>query len=205
MDQAQIVSFRQMKDGTKQDYEMLDELEVEFAKELPNRIMDELAKLAHSFSGYQVTRLEHSLISATMAERDGADIDWVVSALVHDIGDSLAPYNHDSLAAVIVAPYVRDECTWVLRTHGIFQMYYFGHHTGGDREARQKYRDHPFYQSGVDFTERWDQSAFDPDYDFHDLEYFRPMVETVFRRKPWAAGNLREAERVPMVGSVETV
>lgn len=201
MDQSRIVSFRQMKDGTSADYALLDELEEEFVKKLPSRIMRELAELDESLSGYQVSRLEHSLIGATMAERDGADVDWIVAALIHDMGDALAPHNHDSLAAVIAAPYIREECTWTLKTHGIFQMYYYAHLTGGDREARQKYKDHPYYQTGVDFTDRWDQSAFDPDYDWHDLEYFSPHVEEVFSRAPWQEDIIRAGVRVPLTGS----
>ncbi|MBI1383848.1 MAG: peptidase [Rhizobiales bacterium] len=188
-----------MKDGTREDYALLEELEHDFAAGLPSRIMRAMAELDESLSGYQVTRLEHSLISATMAERDGADADWVVAALIHDIGDGLAPYNHDSLAAAIAAPYVRDECTWVLRTHGIFQLFYYGHHVGADQHARNKYRDHPFYESGALFTERWDQSAFDPDYPFQPLEHFRPVVEEVFTRKAWDERNIRTGVRVPMV------
>ncbi len=141
----QTVSFRQMKDGTRDEYAMLGELEHQFALKLPDRIIKALRDLDESLGGYLVTRLGHSLISATMAERDGADIDWIVTALVHDIGDNLAPYNHDSLAATIVAPYVREECTWVMKTHGIFQMVYYAHHTGGDPNARDKYKDHPSY------------------------------------------------------------
>jgi len=201
MDQSRIVSFRQMKDGTASDYALLHELEEEFVKQLPDRIMRELKDLEGSLAGYQVSRLEHSLISATMAERDGADVDWIVAALIHDMGDALAPHNHDSLAAVIGAPYLREECTWTLRTHGIFQMYYYAHLTGGDREARQKFKDHPFYQTGVDFTERWDQSAFDPDYDWYDLEYFRPHVTEVFSRPAWNDAVIRAGERVPLTGA----
>ncbi len=201
MDQQRVVSFRQMKDGTQEDYELLEELEVDYAKGLPGRICDALAALDDSLSGYQVSRLEHSLISATMAERDGADTDWVVTALIHDIGDTLAPYNHDSLASVIAAPYVRDECTWTLRTHGIFQMYYYAHHVGGDRNARMKYKDHPYYQTGIEFTERWDQSAFDPDYDTYPLDHFRQAVEQVFTRQPWDPTIIQAGKRVPLVGS----
>lgn len=201
MDQVRMVSFRQMADGTKADYELLEELETEFAHGLPGRIKNELKRLDESFSGYQVSRLEHSLISATMAERDGADVDWIVAALIHDIGDTLSPFNHDSLAAVIGAPYLRDECTWVLRTHGIFQMYFYAHHMGGNRDAREKYRDHPFYSAGAEFTERWDQTAFDPDYDYFPLDHFDGVLADVFRRTAWDPINIREGVRVPLVGS----
>jgi predicted HD phosphohydrolase len=201
MDERRIVTFRRMADGTAADYQLLEELEHEFHKQLPGRIMKELRDLENSYSGYQVTRLEHSLISATMAERDKADADWIVAALIHDIGDALSPCNHSQLAASIGAPYLREECTWAMKTHGVFQMVYYAHFTGGDPNARDMYKDHPYYQTGVDFCERWDQSAFDPDYDFKPLEHFEPLVEDVFSRPPWDPKIIRKGDRVPMLGS----
>ena len=194
----EIVNFRQMKDGTKEEYHFLEKLEDEFQKELPGRIMRELAELEEGLTGYRVNRLEHSLISATMAEADGADIDWIVAALVHDIGDGLAPKNHDTIASAIVAPYVREECTWVLKTHGIFQMVYYAQHFDDDPYARDKYKDHPLYQKAIDFCEFWDQSAFDPDYEYKPLEYWRPMVEEVFSRKAWDPAVLHSGVEMPL-------
>lgn len=201
MDRHRVANFRQMKDGTQQEYEALEELETEFAKGLPGRIMTMMAGLENSLSGYRVSRLEHSLISATMAERDRADKDWIAAALIHDIGDLLAPYNHDGVAAAIGAPYLREECTWVLKTHGIFQMVYYAHHMGKDRYARDKYKGHAYYDTAVDFCERWDQSAFDPDYDYLPLEHFRPAVEEVFTRPAWDPNVIRPGVKVPMIGS----
>jgi predicted HD phosphohydrolase len=201
MDERRVVKFRRMADGTEADYKLLEELEHEFQAQLPGRIMKELGDLEHSYSGYQVTRLEHSLISATMAERDKADKDWVVAALIHDIGDALSPANHSQLAASIVAPYVREECTWVLKTHGVFQMVYYAHFTGGDRYARNMYKEHPYYQTAVDFCERWDQSAFDPDYKYEPLAHYEPLIREVFSRPAWDDRIIRRGQRVPMVGS----
>lgn len=201
MDERRVVKFRRMADGTEADYKLLEELEHEFKKELPDRIIKELRDLEHSYSGYQVSRLEHSLISATMAENDKADKDWIIAALIHDIGDALSPMNHSQLAAAIVAPYIREECTWALKTHGVFQMVYYAHFTGGDRYARNMYKDHPYYQTGVDFCERWDQTAFDPDYDWRPLEYFEPLIHEVFTRPDWDPRFIRTGEKVPMIGS----
>ncbi len=195
MDERRVVKFRRMADGTEADYKLLEELEHEFKQQLPGRIMKELGDLEHSYSGYQVSRLEHSLISATMAENDHADKDWIVAALIHDIGDALSPMNHSQLAASIVAPYIREECTWALKTHGIFQMVYYAHFTGGDRYARNMYKDHPYYQTGVDFCERWDQTAFDPDYDWRPLEYFEPLINEVFTRPAWIPRSSARARR----------
>ncbi len=179
------VSFTKMSDGTAEDYEFLAEHEAEYAKDLPNRIMLALEGLRNSLAGYKIDRLEHSLQSATRAERDGADVDWIVSALIHDLGDDLAPFNHDSLAANILRPYVREECAWVVQHHGIFQYKYYADKVGLDPDARDKFKDNPYFDAAVHFCEQWDQTSFDPDYDTYDLDHFRPMVEEVFMRKAW--------------------
>lgn len=183
---AETVSFTQMKDGTREDYELLHELEAPFHAGTADRLLRELASQAdETLSGYKITRLQHGLQSATRARRDGADTDWVVAALLHDIGDGLAPQNHDRFAAEIMRPFMREEVTWVVEHHGIFQMYYYAHHYGWDRELREKYKDSPYYQSCVDFCERWDQSSFDPDYPMDPLESFADEVRAVFARKAY--------------------
>ena len=179
------VAFTKMSEGTKEDYEFLAEHEAEFAKQLPNRIMNALGELRNSLAGYKIDRLEHSLQTATRAEKDGADVDWIVSALIHDIGDDLSPFNHDSLAANILKPYVRDECSWVVQHHGIFQYKYYADKIGLDPDAREKFKDNPNYDAAIKFCQDWDQTSFDPAYETYDLEHFRPMVEEVFLRKAW--------------------
>jgi len=183
---SETVSFTAMADGTREDYEMLAEREKIYVSGTSDRLLKELANQADdTMTGYKITRLEHGLQSATRARRDGADIDWVVATLLHDIGDGLAPQNHDKFAAEIMRPYMRDEVTWVVEHHGVFQMYYYAHHYGWDRELREEYKDSPFYQSCVDFCERWDQSSFDPDYQMDPLESFEAEVREVFARKAY--------------------
>jgi predicted HD phosphohydrolase len=179
----QHVSFTQMKDGTKDDYIFLQEKEREFANNTAERLLHYMSSLNESLPGYPISRLEHSLQSATRAWRDGADIDMVVGALLHDIGDLLSPYNHAEFAAAILRPYVHEKCAWVIEKHAIFQKYYYAHHYGWDREERQKYKDHPYYQDCVDFCEKWDQASFDPTYQSEDLAFFAPMLREVFARK----------------------
>ena len=178
------VKFTQMKDGTKEDYDLLSKYEEKFSKDLPDRILDALRNLDSSVDGYQVTRLEHSLQSATRAEKDGADEEMVVATLVHDIGDNLAPYNHSQLVASVLRPYVSEKVYWIMLHHGIFQEYYYAHHIGRDRNAREKFKDHPYYQDAVDFCENWDQKSFDPDYESYSLEYFEPKVRKLFSKEP---------------------
>jgi predicted HD phosphohydrolase len=179
------VGFTQMKDGTREDYELLELHERDYLRLLPDRILSGLRALDSGFGGYAVTRLEHSLQTATRARRDGADEEMLVAALIHDIGDDLAPYNHAGVAAEILRPYVRPEVTWIVEQHGLFQTYYYAHHQGGNRHGREKFRDHPWYAACKDFCANWDQSSFDPAYRSDPLESFEPVLREIFSRKPW--------------------
>jgi len=181
---SKIVSFRRMADGTREDYLLLDESERRYAESLGERVLESLKKLDHSLFGYPVTRLQHSLQTATRAARDGADEEMITAALLHDIGDELAPYNHSEMAAAILRPYVRPEVAWIVEHHGLFQNYYYVHHLGGDRHARERLRDHPWYDACVHFCAAWDQCSFDPDYPHEHLEYFEPLVRRIFARAP---------------------
>lgn len=181
---TQVVSFHRMEDGTKGDYELIDRSEREYARSLPDRILTSLKKLDNSLQGFQVTRLEHSLQAATRALRDGADDELVVAALIHDIGDDLSPYNHSEVAAGIIRPYVRPEVAWIVEQHALFQNYYYVHHFGGDRNARDELQDHPWYQACKDFCHNWDQCSFDPAYRSEPLSTFEPLVRQIFTRCP---------------------
>ncbi len=178
------VKFTEMKQGSKEDYDLLSKFEKEYADKLPDRILEALLNLGDSMEGYQVSRLEHSLQSATRAERDGADEEMIVATLLHDIGDSLAPFNHSQLVASVLRPYVSEKVYWIMLHHGLFQEYYYAHHIGRDRNARDKFKDHQYYQDAVDFCEKWDQKSFDPDYNSFPLEHFEPMIRNLFSKEP---------------------
>jgi predicted HD phosphohydrolase len=180
------VAFTAMVDGTAEEYQFLHHLERRYVAQLPDRLMATLESLRDSLGGYKVSRLEHSLQTATRARRSGADVDWVVAALLHDIGDVIAPENHSDLAAAVLQPYVRPEVHWAVLHHGIFQMYYYAHHTGGDRDARDRYRDHEWAGLCERFCAEWDQASFDPDYPTDSLESFRNDVVEVFSRAAWS-------------------
>jgi predicted HD phosphohydrolase len=177
-----IVSFKRMEDGTREDYELLALYEHDYVKGLPERILAALRQLEGSLGGYPVSRFDHSLQTATRALRDGADEELIVAALIHDIGDDLSPVNHSQIAAAILKPYVRAEVTWIVEQHGLFQSYYYAHHLGADRHGRERHRGHPWYEACLQFCARWDQSSFDPDYDWEPLSKFEPLVERIFSR-----------------------
>jgi len=196
------VSFTQMKDGTKEEYEFLNRHEIDHTRHTAQRLLAALVDLDKGLSGYKITRLGHSLQSATRAKRDGADIDWIVAALLHDIGDIYAPYNHDEYAATILKPFVREQCTWCVQAHGDFQMLYYGHHLdGADPDKRERHRGHPYFDDCAKFCERWDQTSFDPGYDTLPLATFAPLVEEVFARAPYDPAVIRPSARVPLTSA----
>tara|TARA_B100000405_G_scaffold292868_1_gene244661 strand:+ start:277 stop:882 length:606 start_codon:yes stop_codon:yes gene_type:complete len=187
------VNFVNMKDGTREEYELLARLEKPYLALTADRVLEELKRAGEAtLEGYKITRLQHGLQSGTRALRDGADLDWVVGALLHDIGDGLAPQNHDKMSAEVIRPFVRWDVAWTVEHHGIFQMLYYGHHYGWDRNARDQFKDHPVFDNCAEFCERWDQSSFDPDYPTETLEIFEPMVREVFGRKAYSPEIIRE-------------
>ena len=188
-----LVKFTEMKYVDKDDYLLLQKLEKNYVALTYERIVQELERQGkNTLEGYKITRLEHGLQAGTRAYKEGADLDWVVGALLHDIGDSLAPQNHDRFSAEVVKPYLREEVTWVIEHHGIFQMIYYAHHYGWDKNARDKFKDNIYFKSCSDFCERWDQKAFDPNYESKSLKFFEPMIKDVFTRPPYNAEFIQE-------------
>jgi predicted HD phosphohydrolase len=168
-----------MTDATREDYQVIATHGAAFMQRLPERVVAHLQLLAGDTGGYAVDRLTHSLQTATRAHRDGRDDEYVVCALLHDIGDTLASFNHSELAATILQPFVSEQNHWIVQQHAAFQGYYFFHHLGLDRNVRDRYRDHPWFRDCAEFCARYDQNSFDPAYDTLPLDFFVPMVRTL--------------------------
>lgn len=177
------VTFTAMEHGTQDDYELVERFGDDNAAKQADRVLEWLQAMDGE-SPYQISRLHHCLQTATRAENDGADDETIVCALLHDIGDHLAPVNHSQIAAALLAPYVSEKNYWVVKHHGLFQGYYYFHHTGLDRHARDIYRRHPHYQACAEFCARWDQPSFDPDFETRALDHFEPMVRDLFAGEP---------------------
>lgn len=179
---AERARFTAMTEGTQEDWTTIGRHFMEFAAKLPDRVLTHLKLLDGDYGGFPVDRLEHSLQTATRAHRDGRGEDYVVMALIHDIGDTLGTYNHPEIAATMLRPFVSEELHWIANTHGVFQGYYYFHYLGMDRDLRENYRGHPHFEACADFCEKYDQAAFDPAYDSAPLAFFEPMVRRVFAR-----------------------
>ena len=179
------VNFTQMKDGTKEEYLLLNKYEKKYTKSTADRILKFMNGLNNALEGYQITRLEHSLQTATRALNDNTEDEMIVGALLHDIGDELAPLNHSEYAAAIIKPYVSEKTHWIIEKHGIFQMYYYAHHLGGNKNEREKFKGHKYYIDTINFCENWDQKSFDPNFKSLTLKDFEPYVKKIFNRTPY--------------------
>jgi len=179
----QTVKFEHMVDGTPEDYDLIGrELAAHKANHLTDHILGTLKAMAGPLLGYQVDRFQHCLQSATRALRNGEDDEMVVAALLHDVGDPIAPENHSAVAADILRPYVSDRTHWIIRHHGLFQGYYYFHHLGADRDAREAFRGHEWFDDCAAFCEEYDQNCFERNHDTMALEEFEPMVRDLFSR-----------------------
>ena len=178
------VKFTEMKSGTKDDYLLLDKYEQDYINGTADRVINFISGLNSTLEGYKITRLEHSLQTATRALNDKASEEMIVAALLHDIGDELAPLNHSEYAASVLKPFVSEKTHWIIEKHGEFQMYYYAHHLGGDRNQRDKYKNHKYYGDTFDFCEKWDQASFDPNFKSLNLKDFEPLIRNIFSRKP---------------------
>ena len=178
MDQAvhPRAQFLRMQDSTQADWQIIGGEFMRFASQLPARVIQHLQILQGDYGGFPVDRYTHSLQTATRALRDGRDEEYVVCALLHDIGDTLGSFNHPDIAAAILKPFVSDENHWMVQHHGIFQGHYFFHHIGLDRNLRDNFRAHPCYERTAEFCELYDNPAFDPKAETLPIETFEPLL-----------------------------
>jgi len=174
--------FRALTEGTREDWQLIGGELQRFANKLPDRLIAHLKLLHGDYGGFPVDRLEHCLQTATRAFEAGRDEEYVVCALLHDIGDTLGTYNHADIAAVMVQPFVSEENHWMVEHHDIFQGYYFFHYLGLDRDMREEYRGHPHFEKTEEFCRLFDQAAFDPNFKSMPLTAFEPMIQRVFSR-----------------------
>ena len=182
-------TFRRFDECTSEDIQTIGENFKALADGLPDRVLAHLKLLDGDFGGFNVDRLEHSLQTATRAHRDGRNEEYVVCALLHDIGDTLGTYDHGAVAAAILKPFISEANHWMLENHTVFQGYYYFEHLGGDKNARDVHKDSPHFEHTKEFIEKYDMPAFDENYDSMSLEEFEPMVRRVMSKDPLAPAN----------------
>lgn len=176
-------SFCAMSEGTVEDWTKISVAKKQYNRGLPDRILGHLKMLEGEAWGFPVDRFTHSLQSGTLAHRAGMDEEYVVCALLHDIGYTVGPHNHSNVAATILQPFVSARNLWMIARHNIFEGYYFYQYFGRDRNAREQFRGHPCFEQTAHFCEAFDQTAFESEFDTMPLEAFVPMVHRVLGRR----------------------
>lgn len=181
---ATRATFKSFQESTKEEWANIMVCLQDTQAKVADRVIEQLHHLEADYGGFPVDRLQHCLQTATRAERDGRDDEYVLCALLHDIGDNLAPFNHPDIAAGIVKPVVSEKNWWMTKNHGIFQGYYFWHHIGLDKNARDQFAGHEWFGHTEEFCELYDSVAFDPSYESFDLAHYEPLIRDAFKPKP---------------------
>lgn len=178
----QTAKFKVMSESTQQDWNVIMGEQLKFMSGLAERILEHMKLLDSDYGGFPVDRLQHCLQTAELAAEDGKDEEYVVCALLHDIGDTLGSTNHADVGAAILQPFVSEENHWMVKHHGIFQGYNFFHYIGMDRNLKEQYRASPNFDRTEEFIEKYDDRAFDFERPKLSLDTFAPMVRRVFAR-----------------------
>ena len=173
-------TFSSMELSTADDWKAIGAEFPATAAAAGERVLAHLKLLDGDMGGFPIDRYQHSLQTATRALKDGKDEEYVVCALLHDVGDTLGCYNHFDIAAAILKPFVSDANLWMVQHHGIFQGYYFFHHIGLDRDMREQFRSSPHFGLTEEFCALYDNPAFDPKAETLPISEFEPMVRRVF-------------------------
>jgi predicted HD phosphohydrolase len=187
--EAARATFTRMDQCTQEDWDIIIPTLIEHSQTaVADNVIHQLLTLEGDHGGFAVDRLSHCLQTAHLAEADGRDEEYIVCALLHDIGDVLAPLNHPDIAAAILKPYVSPANHWMVQNHGTVQGYYFWHFIGMDRNARDVLKDNEFYDHCVEFCAKYDMPAFDPDGVTPPLSHYEPLL-----RKMFGPGGLKHA------------
>ncbi len=191
-----VAKLTKLSEGTPEDYK---NAQVHFAlhanpKATAKRLLGMVEGLKGINIGYQVDLYEHSVQTATRALKDGADDETIVCGLLHDIGEILVPICHGEVAGSLLRPYISPKNYWILTNHEIFQAFYYGDAIGIDKNVRDRLKDHEFYGACEEFCGRWDEVAFDPNYESLPLSEFEPLLVRVLERTPYTQKGALDAE-----------
>ena len=169
-----------MSQSTMEDWQIIMPEQLAFFKKLPDRILSHMELLDGDYGGFPIDRLQHSLQTAHRAAEAGEDDEYVVCALLHDIGDTLGSANHADVAAAILQPFVSEENHWMIKHHAIFQGSNFFHFLGADRNMRDQFRGSDNFKRTARFIAKYDDPAFDPSWAKLELALFEPQLRRVF-------------------------
>jgi predicted HD phosphohydrolase len=175
-------TFTRMDESTAEEWAVIGKETARNQGRVADRVLGLLRSLADITDGFSTDQLTHCLQTATLAEQAGADPEMVVASLCHDIGKAISVPNHGAIAAEMLKPYVRPDVYHSIKHHQDFQGRHYYNHFGMSTDLREQYRDEPWFTLCEQFTDDWDQVAFDPNGHTEPLEHFESLVREVFAK-----------------------
>jgi predicted HD phosphohydrolase len=175
--------FRALSQATSEDWSVIERAEREYRRDYGpgHGLLAVLASIADGDPiGNPVNLYTHCLQTATRVLAAGEDDELVVVALFHDLPEAFSDNHHGRVAAQMLAPWISERRTWLLVHHVELQAYHFANHPTRDRNERDPYKGHPYFEEAARFCELYDQNSFDPDYPVLPLAEFRPIVRRFF-------------------------
>ena len=172
--------FTRMQDGTAEDWAVIGAAHQEHFAGTPARMMDMLKSLQDVTVGFACDQLQHSLMTGTLARRDGASDEEVVIALLHDIGKAVNIPNHGAIGAELMRPYISEDAYHAIYHHQKFQGRYYYEYMGESAHLREDFKEESWYDLAEKLVDRWDAPAFDPDFEVDSLESFEPLIQKIF-------------------------
>jgi len=175
-------SFRRMDESTAEQWAHISERTMTNQGRVADRFLMLLESLSSISDGFITDQLTHCLQTATMAERAGADDEVIFGSLCHDIGKAISVPNHGAISAEMIKPYVRDDVYQSIKNHQDFQGKHYYHHFDVPTSLRDRFAGESWFALCEEFTDDWDQQAFDPDYDTLPLSHFEPLIRELTAR-----------------------
>jgi len=175
-------TFTRMDESTAEEWAVIGQETSRNQGRVAERVLGLLRSLSDITDGFATDQLTHCLQTATLAQLAGADDEMVVASLCHDIGKAISVPNHGAIAAEMLKPYVRPDVYHSIKHHQDFQGRHYYNHFGMSTELREQYRDQSWFALCEQFTDDWDQVAFDPNGHTEPLEHFEPLVREIFAK-----------------------
>ena len=172
--------FTRMDHSTKEQWQHIALETMQVQEQVPKQIIALLEQLEGLYGGFGVSQLHHALQTATMAKRANASDEMVLASLCHDLGKAISIPNHGEISASILKKYVSPETHAIVLTHQDFQGRHYYEYFGQPSNLRESYTHEPWFALAEQFTDEWDQAAFDPKYPVLPLSEFVPLVRQFF-------------------------
>jgi predicted HD phosphohydrolase len=147
----------------------------------PKAVINLLKQCQRYSFGMPVNVLQHCLQTATRAARANASDEWVLAALLHDVGIAISYPGHAQISAAIIRSFVSEAVYKTVFHHHEFELAHYGHRIGESTTMRDLYVNENWYAAASIFVDEFVQVSYDPNYDSYPLKEFKPLIKDTFK------------------------